>query len=198
MDRPPIEMSPAGADRRYDLAPVFGRAFADDPMMRWSMAGKLDPADRFTCCFSYFLEVALELDLVWEADRAKGAAVWIPPGRCEVWEEHPWNQHRIFELSDDGGTRYDSFWSWIDSHSPDEPLWQLDSIAVDPMVQGRGYGGALIRAGLAQAAANRVGAFLSTGTQRNVSIYSNYGFRVVEHVDAPDDGPHIWFMRWEP
>jgi GNAT superfamily N-acetyltransferase len=198
MDGPLIEISSAGADRLHELAPVFGRAFADDPMMRWSMTGKQDPTVRFTHCFAFFLEAALELDLVWEADMARGAAVWIPPGRCEVWEEHPWNQRRILELSDDGGERYDSFWSWIEVQSPNEPLWQLDSIAVDPIVQGRGYGGALIQAGLTQAAAEGIGAFLSTGTERNVSIYSKYGFRVVNHMDAPDHGPHMWFMRWDP
>jgi hypothetical protein len=51
---------------------------------------------------------------------------------------------------------------------------------------------------LSQAAADGIGAFLSTGSERNVPIYSKYGFHVVKHIDAPDDGPHIWFMRWEP
>lgn len=198
MDRPPIRISLAGADRLALLAPVFGRAFVDDPMLRWSLVGTQDPTERFTRCFAHFLEVALDLDLVWEANPAVGAAVWIPPGECRVWEDHPWNLRRILELSDDGGTRYDSFWSWIDAHSPDEPLWQLDSIAVEPKSQGRGYGRALIQTGLARSASDGVGAFLSTGAERNVSLYSKHGFRVVEHLDAPDDGPHIWFMRWEP
>ncbi len=51
------------------------------------------------------------------------------------------------------------------------PLWQLDSIAVDPAVPGRGYGGALILTGLARARSEGFGAFLSTGIERNVSIY---------------------------
>jgi ribosomal protein S18 acetylase RimI-like enzyme len=61
---------------------------------------------------------------------------------------------------------------WVDSHSPDEPMWQLDSIAVEPAFQGRGVGRALIAAGLARARAraDSVGAFLSTGTPRNASI----------------------------
>jgi GNAT superfamily N-acetyltransferase len=198
MERLPLEVSSAGEDRLHALAPVFGRAFVDDPMLRWSMPGPSDAVVRFTACFEYFLERALGLNLVWEAGTAEGAAVWVPPDRCGAWEEHPWNQRRILELADDGGDRYHSFWSWIDAHSPDAPLWQLDSIAVDPSVQGRGYGGALIHAGLARAAADGIGAYLSTGTKRNVSLYSACGFRVVEDADAPDNGPHIWFMRWEP
>jgi GNAT superfamily N-acetyltransferase len=198
MGRPFNEASLAGEDRVEVLASVFGRAFANDPMMLWSIAGKKSPTERFTRCFAYFLEAAVKLDLVWEVNSGRGAAVWIPPGRCDQWQEHPWNQERILEMSDDGGDRYDSFWSWIDVHSPHEPLWQLDSIAVDPMVQGRGYGGALIRACLAQAKTSGLGAFLSTGAERNVAIYTRYGFHVEEHIDAPGGGPHIWFMRWEP
>jgi GNAT superfamily N-acetyltransferase len=194
----PTEVARAAADRLAALAPVFGRAFADEPMMRWPMGEHGDVVDRFTRCFGYFLERVLGLGLVSEAGDAKGAAVWVPPERSAAWQEHPWNQPRISALTDDGGRRYDAFWAWVDSHSPDEPLWQLDSIAVDPAVQGRGFGAALIAAGLARARADGVGAFLSTGTPRNVTIYERCGFRVIEDVNAPGGGPHIWFMRWDP
>jgi GNAT superfamily N-acetyltransferase len=102
--------------------------------------------------------------------RRGGAAVWLPPDRVESWEDHPWNQPRIRALAEDRGRRYEAFWDWVDSHSPDEPLWQLDSIAVEPAAQGHGIGRALIAAGLDRARADGVGAFLSTGTRRNVSI----------------------------
>jgi predicted N-acetyltransferase YhbS len=77
-------------------------------------------------------------------------------------------------------------------------LWLLDSIAVEPASQGRGLGSALIAAGLTQAAAAGVPAFLSTGTRRNVDVYGRSGFRVVDEADAPGGGPHIWFMRRDP
>lgn len=198
MGRTRIEIARAGPNRLSALAPVFGRAFVDEPMMRWPMGEHADVVDRFTRCFAYFLEDVLGLGIVWEAGTAKGAAVWIPPGRSEAWEDHPWNQTRINALTDDGGRRYDAFWDWVDSRSPNEPLWQLDSIAVEPAAQGRGFGAALIAAGLSRARADGVGAFLSTGTPHNVSIYEQCGFRVVEDIDAPGGGPHIWFMRWDP
>ena len=120
------------------------------------------------------------------------------PGAAADWEDHPWNQALIDALTDDDGKRYDAFWGWVDSRVPDEALWQLDSIAVAPECQGRGYGAALIAAGLDLARAEGVSAFLSTGTPHNVSIYGRSGFRVVEDLDAPDGGPHVWFMRWDP
>jgi GNAT superfamily N-acetyltransferase len=189
---------PAGSDRCEVLAPVFGRAFAEDPMLRWTLGEVADPAERITRCFACFLKRALTLEIVWETGEGQGAAVWIPPGRAETWDEHPWSQAEIGALMDDGGRRYDTFWSWIDSRIPDEPLWLLDSIAVDPSAQGKGLGTALIADGLARARSAGEGAFLSTGTPRNVPIYKRSGFRVVEERDAPGGGPHIWFMRADP
>lgn len=198
MNSSQIPISSAGPERLSVLAEVFGRAFVDEPMMRWPMGETRDPTEQFTQCFAYFLEIALGLGLVSEAGRANGAAVWIPPGRLEGWAGHPWNQPRIHALTGDGGHRYDAFWRWVDAHGPSEKLWQLDSIAVDPSWQHRGFGGALILAGLARARSDGVGAFLSTGTEHNVSFYEKYGFRVVDSAHAPDGGPLIWFMRWEP
>jgi ribosomal protein S18 acetylase RimI-like enzyme len=196
--RSEIAVSPAGADRLPVLATVFGRAFVDEPMMRWPMGEVDDPVECFTGCFALFLQVALELGLVSEAGNACGAAVWIPPDRFESWPDHPWNQPQIHALTDDGGRRYDEFWRWIESRSPSDRLWQLDSIAVDPRLQGRGFGGALIVKGQDRARTEGLGAFLSTGTERNVSIYGRYGFRVIDDEYAPNSGPRIWFMRWDP
>jgi GNAT superfamily N-acetyltransferase len=193
-----VEISNAGQDRLGALAAVFGRAFVDDPMMRWPMGVEQKPVERFSRCYALFLELVLEMGLVWEAGTGIGAAVWIPPGTFEGWGDHPWNQERIHKLTDDGGRRYDSFWRWVDSESPSEPLWQLDSIAVEPEAQGRGYGSTLIRHGLAMAAGDGVGAFLSTGNERNVLIYQRCGFRLLKDIQASGGGPRIWFMRWDP
>jgi GNAT superfamily N-acetyltransferase len=160
-----------------------------------------DPVECFTRCFEYVLEAAIPLGWAWEAgdcDPAAGAAIWIPPGRRDPPGVHPWSQPRILALADDGGRRYEAFWDWVAAHEPSEPLWQLDSIGVAPGLQGRGIGRALIEAGLARARADGVGAFLSTGTRGNVAIYGRCGFSVYAEADAPDGGPHVWFMRWDP
>jgi len=162
------------------------------------MGSSGDLSQRFTRCFAYFLELALPLGLVWVAGQADGVAVWIAPEQRGTWELHPWDQPQILALADDGGARYQAFWDWVAAHEPTEPLWQLDSIAVEPALQGGGIGRALIDAGLAMARADRTGAFLSTGTEENVAIYRHCGFRVYDEADAPEEGPHIWFMRWDP
>ena len=199
LERTSIEVVPAGPNRAAALAPVFGRAFVDEPMMRWPMGEHGDVVDRLTRAFACFLENVLARGAVWEAGDADGAAAWFPPGWSEAsLAEHPWTDARIDALTDDGGRRYNAFWDWVESRSPDEPLWLLDSIAVRPELQGRGIGAALISSGLARARADGVGAILATGTPRNVTIYGRCGFRLIETLDAPGGGPPISFMRWDP
>jgi GNAT superfamily N-acetyltransferase len=193
------DVARAGPERLDVLASTFGRAFVNEPMMLWPMGLAGDVADPLTRCFRYFLEAALGLGVVWEVADSEGAAVWVGPPQADAWEAtNPWDQARIDALTDDGGRRYERFWAWVDSRTPDEPLWLLDSIAVSPACQGRGLGSALIAAGLTRAAAAGLPAFLSTGTRRNVDIYGRSGFRVVDEADAPGGGPHIWFMRRDP
>ena len=193
----PVKVALAGRDRLSLLAPMFGRAFVDEPMMRWPLGADDDIVDRFARCFAAFLEQALDLGVVWEVGSAQGAAVWVPPAGFGAVEADPWDQPRIRALAQDGGERYQAFWEWVDSRVPSEPVWLLDSIAVEPGVQGRGLGRALIAEGLGRARAEGVGAFLSTGTPGNVAIYGRCGFRVIEDLDAPDGGPRVWFMRWD-
>jgi GNAT superfamily N-acetyltransferase len=184
--------------RASALAPVFGRAFVQEPMMCWPMGSAGDLALRFTRCFAHFLEVALPLGIVWVAGQADGLAVWIGPGQREGWKLDPWDDPRILDEAEDGGGRYAEFWDWVAAHEPTEPGWQLDTIAVDPELHGLGIGRALIEAGLARARADGTSAFLSTGTPANVTIYGRCGFRVYDQANAPNGGPCIWFMCWDP
>jgi hypothetical protein len=82
MNEAAVEISRAGKSRLKSLASVFSRAFVDDPMMRWSILGDREPEDLLNLlklCFTYFLEIALDLGLVWEAGDANAGAVWIHP-----------------------------------------------------------------------------------------------------------------------
>ena len=78
-------------------------------------------------------------------------------------------------------------WNWIEEQLPDEPHWFLDAIGVEPERQGEGIGAALVRWGIARAAADGVPAFLETGLIENVGYYERFGFRVV-HEGEPEPG----------
>jgi GNAT superfamily N-acetyltransferase len=104
----------------------------------------------------------------------------------------------IRPLTDDGGARYDVFWDWLGGQLPDEPCWFLDIVAVDATARGGGLGRRLIEHGLARADADGLPAFLETSRPDNVALYERFGFRLVDELGAPGNGPAIWFLRADP
>jgi len=189
-----VQIRPAAAERVPAIAAMLGRAFRDDPIVRWALLPAEDPAAQIAGYFRFVDEVLAPIGMLWEAGDAAGAAVWIPPGtRLEDVDEA--STPGIHTLTDP--ERHDALWAWIESKIPREPLWFLDHIGVDPSQQGRGIGSALVEFGLERARREAVGAFLETGTSGNVPYYERMGFRVVEEGDAPDGGPHVWFMRFD-
>src|SRR5450755_5123105 len=86
-----VRLTPTMAERRLEvvratpgrvgaLAPLFGRAFVEEPMTLWSSGERGDVEVRLTSAFACFLEQVLGLGLVWETTGGLGAAVWVPPG----------------------------------------------------------------------------------------------------------------------
>ena len=132
--------------------------------------------------------------MLWEAGDSAGAAVWIAP-HGPHGAEHALVR-TVDQLAEDPA-RCRSFWDWVGSMTPKEPMWVLDHVGVDPNRQGSGIGTALVNFGLARAAEGGVAAYLEAGNPRNVPYYERLGFSVFAHADAPDGGPHIWFMRCE-
>ena len=166
--------------------------------MRWPLGEGSDAEKRLIRGFECLIEGLIPLGAVWEAGDAMGALVLISPDMTDALEEAQLELRRVYALDEDGARRFDSFWDWVASREPDEPLALLDSIAVEPAAQGRGIGSALIECGLSRARADGRGVLLETGNPRNVPLYERHGFRLIDEGDAPGGGPHVWFMRWDP
>jgi GNAT superfamily N-acetyltransferase len=182
------------------LAVVLGRALTSEPMISWPFRGRSDPEpDRATTLFGILLRPYVDAGVVWGDAEGRGCAAWIPPGRLEVFESvDVAARAAIRPVTDDDGARYAVFWDWIGDHMPDEPVWFLDMVGVDPPHQGRGIGAAVISSGLERSRETGIPAFLQTGNPRNVPYYERFGFRVVDEGDAPEGVPPVWFMRREP
>ncbi len=193
-----IQIGRATRARVPSIAAMMARAFADDPMIAVSIADD-DRQERMRRFFTLIDDDWADVGALYEAGDAAGAAVWVPPGHDHsLADQNAALQEAFHALAPDGGIRHDALWGWIEDGMPAEPVWYLDQIGVDPDRQGEGIGSALIELGLENARRDRVPAFLETAIPANVSYYERSGFRVTMHGDAPLDGPHIWFMRWEP
>ncbi len=193
-----FDVIPATDARLDALVTVLGRAFVDDPMTRWPLSSGGDMIGRVETMFRLMYGPLIET-AAYEVPDARGFAVWVPPGATEaMFESDARIRSQLAPLTDDGATRYANLWSWIEDHVPDEPVWYLDAIGVDPDHQGTGVGTALIRDGLGRAARDGVPAFLETARAELLDYYRRFGFDVVEDGEHQPGGPHVWFMRAEP
>ena len=196
-----MEIRPADPSRKAHVAAVMGRALGADPMMTWSLGGRSDDLEeRCVRAYELYLQPLIDAGMVWESADGHGALVLVPPARAEVWDDalaHV-DDSETHDVTDDGGRRHEMFWAWIAARIPPEPLWHLDTVAVEPGWQGRGIGSRLIEFALKQASQSDVAMVLETGTPRNVPLYQRLGFHIVEEADSPEGGPRVWFMRYSP
>ena len=196
-----VEIRPADSSRIAHIAEVIGRAFVTEPTMTWPLGGRTDDLEERCIRFhALFVAPLMGRGIIWESTDGHGALVLVPPEQQDAFDDalaHV-DDSRTHNVFHDGGRRYELFWEWVASKIPREALWHLDSVAVAPGWQGRGIGSALIEFGLEQARESGTAMVLETGTQRNVTLYERLGFHVVEAVDSPEGGPHVWFMRRDP
>lgn len=196
-----VAIRKASPERVPALAGLVGRTFADDHLITWPLRllTPQEAEEATTRWFRPYQESIVGLGMLWEAGDGVGVAAWIPPDSDEKLAEASrvaWPA--IAAYTDDDGARLGALWSWIHDHSPDEPHWYLDHIAVAPERQGEGIGVALIDHGLALARSDDVSAFLVTARPKLVPFYERRGFLSVEEATAPGKGPHVWFMRRDP
>jgi N-acetylglutamate synthase-like GNAT family acetyltransferase len=180
-----------------DLSVLLADAFVDDAMLTWTFPGD-GVQERIRRNFEVLDRLAATRGWLWTVEGNAAVALWVPPGTGAEYEEVMAELGpEVATLTDDGGARFDSFWGWVEHHRPSEPHWYLDHLAVDPALRGHGLGVHLVRHGLNRAEEDGTGAFLVTSRPSNVAFYARRGFVLADEDDAPDGGPHLWFLRWE-
>jgi GNAT superfamily N-acetyltransferase len=178
---------------------MLARAFADDPIFDLLVTDRADRTFEVQRLFERLDAPLASMGFVWEIGDAVAAAAWIPRGAHEAWAEiDAATLPYVREISPDGGRRWEAMWGWVLERIPDEPLWLLDNIGVEPGSQGTGLGRALIEHGFRLAEEDGVGTFLETTVPGNVPYYEHLGFHVVEDGVTPLEGPHAWLMRRDP
>jgi ribosomal protein S18 acetylase RimI-like enzyme len=126
------------------------------------------------------------------------SAAAAPPGECFVDALPP--SLRRMPGGVDGGPgssdRQTRVLAVLSAHHCPDRHWHVGPVGVEPGLQGRGVGHAVMR--LVCEAMDDAGeiAFLETETATNVVFYRRLGFEVVGNAELP--GLPLWFMRREP
>jgi len=188
-------------DQLAEASVILARAFQDDPAWSWVLPN----ARRREALLPWLFRVGFEITQaeVWTTRRGVvGCARWLPPGPPHV---HVGPMLRALVATPmrvrEGTTRFLAYGRAVEAMRAEtvpEAHWYLAGIGVDPSVQRRGVGGALLRPGLDAADQARLPAALLTNSERNLSFYERHGFAVIREGRTPENGPHAWMMRREP
>ena len=199
-----MTIRPLRADEVETASALAARAFHDDPLF---VALHPDPSTRNR---EFAIEHAAYIRRIYrpvgtpevaEMDGAlAGLALWLPPAahRSLRWRElaclpalvrafglrrlpHALREYSAFDAAFPASGRFH----------------YLGLLAVEPSMQGRGVGSALLRVGLARVDAEATEAYLETGTEANVAFYERHGFKVEGRIPLPTAPAH-WAMRRPP
>ncbi len=183
------------------LARALARAFEDDPVMSWIFRDDSERRGRLERSFGLFLRrIWLPHQECYAVDRLFGAALWLPPDK---WHLGVADQLRLLPsmISVTGRNlpRLFAVLNMIEKKHPKSPShYYLAVLGVEPEFQGRGFGGALKQPVLTRCDRDGIPAYLESSKRRNVVLYERHGFRVVEELKLPKDGPPLWRMWREP
>ena len=171
-------------------------ACQDDPAISWIMPDAQRRRERLPILFETLFRSDLPTGMVLRSPDDEASSLWRAPGKADTG---PWELVKsvvpLLRVFGSGIGRGIAVSNAIDAHHPKGfPYWYLHFVGVCPEWQGKGWGGAIIREGLARMAADGVPTYLETATPQNVPLYLRLGFGIVEEWDVPGGGPHFWSM----
>ena len=181
------------------LAATLARAFHDDPLICFILNDEGTRAAKMPKLFRLLFKLGLPHGACDVTEGYEAAALWRPPNEWEI----PWWQYitngadflGLFGIG--GGLRVMSTMDVIEKRHPHEPHWYLQAIGTDTQKQGKGFGGIVIRRGLAKADAAGMPAYLESSKETNIPIYQSFGVEVTGEIKLPD-GPTLWPMWRNP
>ena len=181
---------------------VLGRAFVEDPVFGWLLAGRGDIEHRLSLVFSAFAAGAQHKPdgQVLVTPERTAAAVWLPPNRWktpakELLQQGP----RLVRAFGPGVLRALSLLTRVEKHHPDEPHWYLEAIGTVPDARGRGIGPTVLVPVLDRCDTERLPAYLESSNPRNIPFYERHGFiRRAPLADLPAGCPTITPMWRDP
>lgn len=179
---------------RDGVTRMLAEAFQDDPVMGFIFPDEATRRARLPRFFGLLYDGDGQHGARFVTEGQEAATLWRRPGcahislREKIVQAVPW-------LLVAGGAlgRTMAVGTASEARHPAEPHWYLHVAGCSPTQQGKGFGTAAIRAGLARARADSVPAYLETANEDNFAFYQALGFRVTGAWRIPD-GPPMWSM----
>ena len=192
-------VSPLDLGDAVEAGVLLGRAFIDDPLMRYYFEGSRDRSKPVRKTMTLAVRLALRYGTGFRLDhdgRLAGAALLLPPSVRDfplraviaavvrtptLWRPRALQRHFGVSAS-------------IEAHRPAFPCWVLLSIGIAPESQHRGHGAWLLDRILHDVSTSGP-VCLETDNERNLPFYGRQGFEVTgEFATDGGQGPRTWSM----
>lgn len=177
------------ADRPRVVETVVA-AFDADPAFRYFFPDHASFKDQAATFTGHLFDERAAVGAVWIIEGGSAVAMWDPPSPAAGNLSAAGGP--TLDLPVDTLARLAAYDAAVYGALPATPYWYLGIVATHPDRVGRGWGRALIAAGLARAAADRVPAYLETTNRTNVAFYRRSGWEVTESVTV--ESLTIWVM----
>jgi ribosomal protein S18 acetylase RimI-like enzyme len=195
-----MEIGPLGPAHEAEAAELLALAFCDQPLDRAVVGGSAARRQRAaragmraTLSTTRGRADVRGAHRPGEPSRLAGVLLALPPWAHPLPPPSPLVQLRTLLRQ---GPRVAGRWSEVgeilQAHRPPQPLWYLSLLGVEPELQGRGVGSALLRRWLVDVDAARQPAWLETARTENVRLYERFGFAVREELRLL--GIPVWLM----
>jgi GNAT superfamily N-acetyltransferase len=182
-------------------AEVLARAFQNYPINVYLIPDEAKRRTKQPTVFRRLVRTGIKVGEVYATSpQMEGVAIWLPSDRRpESFIDRlisgrlllPWLSGRAAMARQRAFMEYSA--AMRQMHVPFRH-WYLQMIGVDPVYQGKGYAGKLLKPMLARADKEGVPCFLETHLERNVTLYEHYGFRVAEKGVIPGSNVRSWAM----
>ena len=193
-----IELKP---DQIDEGGRVLARAFQQDPLSRYVIPDDDERTRVLPLYFRTIIRSGLLIGKVWTTPRIEGVAVWwsvYSNLTGEKMREAGFGQNTSL-MGDEALQRLRrvSSHEWqVHERTIQADHWYLLQLGVEPSLQGRGIGGALIAPMLKRADGENVACFVETEQPRNVPFYRRHGFELTVEDTEPISGVRFWsFLR---
>ena len=176
---------------RFEAAMTM--AFSADPAARWAWPDPHQFITTFMPLVTLFGGKSFDHGSAYVIGDFAGVAQWLPPGVLPddepigVLFEQNMSEPKLGEVL--------HLFEQMAGFHPHEPHWYIPLIGVDPVFQGRGYGTALMRHGLAACDRDQQLAYLEATSPAGRSLYERLGFRVLGEIRSGDSPPLFPMLR---
>lgn len=171
--------SATGAETERAISSIVA-AFITDPSFRFCYPSPHQYLKATPLFVSAFCGQSFHHDCADAVSDFSGAALWLPPGVEPDAEELLRLTRETVpadRLEDVLGV-FEEMGRW----HPEEPVWYLAMIGVDPQARNRGLGSALMAHGLARVDEAGLPAYLESSNPRNIPLYERHGFEVLGEI----------------